>query len=78
MFGPDRLLVVVEVDEIPGPDVHGADAEADLSRVDPVEINKVLERLSEWARVVKSRRPAVGEPGERLSWYVHSWLAEED
>jgi hypothetical protein len=35
---------VVEVDEIAGANVHGTDTEPRLTGIDPVEINKPLER----------------------------------
>ena len=38
------MRFVVEVDEIAGAHVDGADAEAHLAGIDPVEVDKPLER----------------------------------
>ena len=42
MLGP-ILWVVVEIDEVAGPDIDGADAEAHLA-VDAIEIDQPLQR----------------------------------
>ncbi len=48
----DLVGGVVEVDEVAGPDVGGADAEADFLGVDPVEVDQAFEQRLERPDVV--------------------------
>ena len=58
MLGDDLLLVVVEVDEIAGENVHRTDREADRLLVDKRKVDEVLERLLERRRAIEARRGA--------------------
>ena len=49
------MRFVVEVDEIAGAHVHRADAEAHLAGIDPVEVDKPLERALQELGLVKAR-----------------------
>ena len=51
-----RVGGVVEIDEVAGADVDGADAEAHLAGVDAVEIDQALQRRLERRGVVEARR----------------------
>ena len=69
VLGSDRMRFVVEVDEIAGAHVHRADAEAHLAGIDPVEVDKPLERALQELGFVKARglKSAVRvQPGRRL------------
>jgi len=44
VFGPDALLLVVEVDRVAAAHVDRADAQANSAVVDPVEVHQPLER----------------------------------
>src|SRR6185295_17701139 len=65
----DRMRSVVEVDEIAGANVHSADTEPHLTGVDPVEVDKPLERAFQQLGLVEARSlesTARVEPGSRL------------
>ena len=47
MVRADGLLAIVEIGEIAGPDIHRAYAEARLSGIDQIEIDKLFDRPSE-------------------------------
>ena len=55
VLGSDRMRFVVEVDEIAGAHVHRADAEAHLAGIDPVEVDKPLERALQELGFVEAR-----------------------
>ncbi len=64
------MRFVVEVDEIAGAHVHGADTEAHLAGIDPVEVDKPLERALQQLGFVEARglESAVRvQPGSGLS-----------
>ena len=56
VLGPDRVRGVIEIDEIAGAHVHGADAEAHPARIDPVEVDKPLQRAFQVLGLVEARR----------------------
>ncbi len=59
MGGGDLVRLVVEIGEVAGPDVGGADAEAGLARIDPVEIHQALEQRLERRDVVEAEVPGI-------------------
>ena len=44
----------IEIGQIAGADIDRADADAHFARVQPVEVNKPLQRLMQWCRVVEA------------------------
>ncbi len=57
MLGADLVAArCVEVLHIPGADLHCTDAEADVARVQPVEVDELEQRLAQRARVIKADR----------------------
>ena len=70
MLRPDEVGGVVEIDKVAGADIDGADAEARLTGVDAVKVDKALERRPEKLRVIKARglqRAGGAEPGVKLA-----------
>ena len=70
MLRPDEVGRVVEIDKVAGADIDGADAEARLTGVDAVKVDKALERRPEKLRVIKARgleRAGGAEPGVKLA-----------
>src|SRR4051812_45404120 len=64
------MRFVIEVDEIPGAHVHRAHAEAYLASIDPIEVDKPLERALQVLGIVEARglEGAVRvQPGRGLS-----------
>jgi hypothetical protein len=55
VLGPDRMRFIVEVHEIAGAHIHRADTEAHLAGIDPVEVDKPLERALQEPGFVKAR-----------------------
>src|ERR1700751_2360960 len=51
----DLVCGVVEIDEVPGCDIHGTDAEASGARIDAIEINQVLQHSFEWSHIVEAQ-----------------------
>ena len=69
--GAISMLGVVEIGEIGGGDVDGADGEADLAVVDQVEIDQLFQRLVQGRGVIEGgggARAARGEPGIEWRW----------
>src|SRR5258706_1365147 len=56
MFGPDRVALIVEIDEVSRPHVDGAGAEPSLTGIDAVEIDKTPQPASQFCGAVEARR----------------------
>jgi hypothetical protein len=72
---PDGVGRVVEIDEVAGRHVDGADAEADVARVDAVEVHQAFERCLERSGVIVAGCfGAAGrlQPGRRHAWFEKS------
>jgi len=81
VLGSDRMGFVIEVDEIAGAHVHRADAEAHVAGIDPVEVDKPLERALQELGFVKARglKSAVRpQPGSGLAKREKAGGARED
>ena len=81
MLQADRLDLAVEVPEVPGPDVHRAEAEADVARVDPVEVHVSQERRPQGRGVVVAQFPRAPDregPGGHGAGTEHAGRAEEE
>jgi hypothetical protein len=46
MFGSDDFLLVVEIQEIPGDDIDGADSEMHFASVDEIEVDQLEQRIT--------------------------------
>ncbi len=56
VFGPDHFLLVVEIQEVAGEHVNGADREVDLARIDQVEIHQLQQGLAQRLGVIIAGR----------------------
>jgi hypothetical protein len=75
--GTDLFGGIVEVGEVAGADVHGADAQAHLARVDAVEVDQALERGAQRFGVVvaggaEGRPSRIGLAGARCEEAGHA------
>ena len=61
MLGADLVGEIVEILKISGADMHRADAEADVSAIDEVEIDEALQRRLQGSGVIIAER--AGRPG---------------
>jgi len=55
MLGPDAISRVVEIGEVAGGHVDGADAEPQVAGIDAIEIHQALERPLERGGVIVAR-----------------------
>src|SRR5262249_115696 len=71
MLRPDLMGSGVEIFEVAGPDIHGADTEPHLARIQAIEIHHSFQRLSERADVIEAFlfNPPLGvEKRRKVAW----------
>jgi hypothetical protein len=81
VLGSDRMLLIIEVDEIAGAHVDRTDAEPHLAGIDPVEVDQPLQRAIQNLGFVKTRgleTPVRVQPGSGLPKREKAGRAREE
>ena len=77
MFWLDNFLLVIEVEEISGKNVHRTDCKMHLSRIDQIEIDEFKKCRTQWRRIVVTGRGSGSggtEPGIEIMRLEEAWL----